>query len=47
MEVGDYVVSVMQVQVTVVEAERQAGQTTDPEHGQERHHEQHRRVETN
>ena len=45
MEVRDDVISVVQMQVAEVEAERQPGQAADAEHRQERQREQHRRVE--
>src|SRR5205823_3903300 len=47
VEVGDDVISVVQVQVAEIEAQRQSGQPANPEHRQERQREEHRRVESN
>ena len=47
MEVRNHVVSVVQVQIAEIEAQRQPGQPADAKHRQERHDKQHWRVETN
>ena len=47
VEVPDHVIGVVKENITVVEAQWQARQTTDPEHGQECQGKEHWRVETN
>src|SRR5436305_2078659 len=41
MEMGDNIVCIVQVQIAEVEAERQAGETSDPEHGEKGQREKH------
>ncbi len=46
VEVADHVVGIVQVQIHEIEGQRQAGKTTNPEHGQEGHRPEHGNVET-
>src|SRR5262249_48633320 len=46
MEMGDYVIGVMEVNVAIAEAQWKPRQTTDAEHRQECHDKEHRSVES-
>ena len=47
MKVGNDVIGIMQVQIAIVETERQASEAADAKHGQKGHHEKHRSIEAN
>src|SRR5882762_6425250 len=47
MKMSDDVISVVEMQIAEIKAERQTGQSTDSKHGQECQREQHGGIETN